>query len=54
LTERILREAGFNYPRQLVAAFVGPDDIAGQARLLARQSAAMRSASVEDEYLMLG
>ena len=54
LTERILREAGFNYPRQLVAAFVGPDDIAGQTRLLARQTAAMRSASVEDQYLMLG
>jgi hypothetical protein len=53
LTDRILKEAGFNYPQQLVAALAGPSDAAAQAQLLAQQSAAMRSAWVEDRYLSL-
>ncbi|PMS20443.1 hypothetical protein C0Z18_10920 [Trinickia dabaoshanensis] len=53
LTDRILKEAGFNYPRQLVSALTGPGDVAAQAQLLARQTSAMRSASVEDRYLQL-
>jgi hypothetical protein len=54
LTDRILKEAGFNYPRQLVAALAAPVDPAAQAQLLAQQTAAMRSAAVEDRYLLLG
>ncbi|MGN6086789.1 hypothetical protein [Trinickia sp.] len=54
LTDRILQEAGFNYPRQLVAALAGPNDVAAQAQLAARQTAAMRSAWVEDRYMKLG
>ncbi|WP_116141270.1 PipA/GogA/GtgA family type III secretion system effector [Trinickia diaoshuihuensis] len=53
LTDRVLKEAGFNYPRQLVSALVGPGDTAAEAQLLARQTSAMRSASVEDRYLQL-
>lgn len=53
LTDRILLEAGFNYPRQLAAALAGPDDAAAQARLLARQTSAMRNAATEDQYMML-
>jgi hypothetical protein len=54
LTDRILKEAGFNYPRQLAAALAGPADPLAQGRLLAQQTAAMRSAAVEDRYLLLG
>ncbi|MBU6487141.1 MAG: PipA/GogA/GtgA family type III secretion system effector [Burkholderiales bacterium] len=54
LTDRVLKEAGFNYPRQLVGALVGPDDAAAQAALLARQTQALRSATAEDRYLLLG
>lgn len=54
LTDRILKEAGFNYPRQLVAALASPSEVAAQAQLLAQQTAGMRSASVEDRYLKLG
>jgi hypothetical protein len=54
LTDRILKEAGFNYPRQLVAALAGPNEVAAQAQLLSRQTAAMRSVWAEDRYLMLG
>lgn len=53
LTDRVLKEAGFNYPRQLVSALVGPGDVAGEARLIAGQTSAMRSAAVEDRYLQL-
>lgn len=54
LTDSILKEAGFNYPRQLVSALAGPNEATAQAQLLARQTAAMRSASVEDRYLNIG
>lgn len=54
LTDRILKEAGFNYPRQLVAALVGPSDAGAQAALLARQTQALRSATAEDRHLLLG
>jgi hypothetical protein len=54
LTDRILKEAGFNYPRQLVAALAGPADAAAQGQLLAQQTPAMRSTAVEDRYLLLG
>ncbi|HTH76520.1 MAG TPA: hypothetical protein VL635_19165 [Trinickia sp.] len=53
LTDKILLEAGFNYPRQLAAALAGPGDAAAQARLLAQQTSAMRSAATEDQYMML-
>jgi len=48
-----LKEAGFNYPRQLVSALVGPGDVAGEAQSIARQTSAMRNAAVEDRYLQL-
>lgn len=54
LTDRVLKEAGFNYPRQLAAALAAPDDAAAQAQLLAYQTSALRSAAVEDRYLKLG
>lgn len=54
LTDRVLKEAGFNYPRQLAGALVGPDDAAAQAALRARQTQALRSATAEDRYLLLG
>ena len=54
LTDRILKEAGFNYPRQLVAALVSPTDPVAQGQLLAQQTSAMRSAATEDRYLLLG
>lgn len=53
LTDKILTEAGFHFPRQLVAALTGPDDVVAHARLLARQTSAMRSAATEDLYLIL-
>lgn len=53
LTDKILLEAGFNYPRQLAAALAGPDDAAAQARLLAQQTSAMRNAATEDQYMMV-
>lgn len=52
LTDKILKEAGFNYPRQLVAALAGPEDTVAQARLRMRQTSAMRSAAREDQYLI--
>lgn len=51
LTNLILEDAGFHYPRQLVAALVSADDGAGEAGLLARLTAASRSAAAEDGYL---
>lgn len=54
LTDRILREAGFHYPPQLVAALVEPGDAMAQARLLSHQTQALRSAAAEDRYLLLG
>ncbi len=53
LTDKILTEAGFHFPRQLAAALAGPDDVVAQARLLARQTSARRSAATEDLYLIL-
>ncbi|GLU32575.1 hypothetical protein Busp01_24170 [Trinickia caryophylli] len=52
LTNLILEDAGFHYPRQLVAALVSADDAAGEAGLLARLTAASRSAAAEDGYLV--
>lgn len=54
LTDRILKEAGFNYPRQLAAALVAAEDAATRMQLLAHQTSAMRSAALEDRYLVLG
>ncbi|MGG1944089.1 PipA/GogA/GtgA family type III secretion system effector [Trinickia sp. NRRL B-1857] len=51
LTDRVLKEAGFNYPRQLVSALVGSGDVAAEAQLIARQTSAMRNATAEDLYL---
>ncbi len=51
VTERILKEAGYNFPKQLVGALATSADPASEARLLSHQTSALRSASVEDRYL---
>lgn len=51
LTDAILTEAGFHYPKQLVAALVNDGDAVGHNRLLAYQTSAQRAAATEDWYL---
>jgi hypothetical protein len=51
LTERILNEADYHLPQQLVAALAVPSDAASAARLLSHQTSAQRSAAAEDRYL---
>jgi hypothetical protein len=43
LTDSILTEAGFHYPKQLVAALASDGDALGQSRLLAYQTSAQRA-----------
>jgi PipA protein len=52
LTDRILQEAGFHYPKQLAAALASVGDRAAEDRLLAYQTSAQRSAAVEDRYML--
>jgi hypothetical protein len=51
LTDSILTEAGFHYPKQLVAALASDADAVAQNRLLAYQTSAQRAAATEDRYL---
>jgi hypothetical protein len=51
LTDSILKEAGFHYPKQLVAALASDADAVAQNRLLAYQTSAQRAAATEDRYL---
>jgi hypothetical protein len=51
LTDRILNEAGFHYPKQIAAALIARGDQAGAERLVAQRTLAQRSANVEDRYL---
>jgi hypothetical protein len=50
-TDRVLEEAGFHYPRQLVASLALAGDDEALARLLASRTAARRAAALEDRYL---
>jgi hypothetical protein len=50
-TDKILKEAGFSQPRQLVAALAVSLDPESEARLLSYQTSARRSAAIEDRYL---
>ncbi|PTB17191.1 hypothetical protein C9I57_29395 [Trinickia symbiotica] len=54
LTDAVLAEAGFHYPRQLSAALATAGDSAAEARLAAYQTSAARSAAIEDKYLNRG
>jgi hypothetical protein len=47
----VLEEAGFHYPRQLVASLALAGDDEALARLLASRTAARRAAALEDRYL---
>jgi hypothetical protein len=51
LTDAILTEAGFHYPKQLVAALASDTDALAQSRLLAYQTSAQRAAVTEDRYI---
>ena len=51
LTDQVLEEAGFHYPRQLVAALAPSNDADALARLLASRTAAQRAAALENRYL---
>jgi hypothetical protein len=51
LTDSILTEAGFHFPKQLVAALANDGDALAQSQLLAYQTSAQRAAVTEDEYL---
>ncbi|HWX12025.1 MAG TPA: hypothetical protein VNZ04_08505, partial [Trinickia sp.] len=51
LSDSILKEAGFHYPKQLVAALASDADAVAQNRLLAYQTSAQRAAATEDRYL---
>lgn len=50
-TDRVLEEAGFHYPRQLLASLALAGDDEALARLLASRTAARRAAALEDRYL---
>ncbi len=51
LTDVILSEAGFHYPKQVAAALVSAGDRIAEGRLAAYQTSAQRSAAIEDRYL---
>jgi phosphoribosylanthranilate isomerase len=51
VAERILSDAGYNLPQQLVAGLAVASDEASMARLLSYQTSAQRSVAVEDRYL---
>lgn len=54
LTDEVLAEAGFHYPKQLSAALVTAGDRAAEPRLAAYQTSAARAAAIEDRYLKRG
>ena len=53
-TDKVLEEAGFHYPRQLVAALARSNDPDALARLLSSRTAAQRAAALENRYLRRG
>jgi hypothetical protein len=54
LADRVLREAGYPYPRRIACATAAQSDLAAQRQLALHETAARRAASAEDRYLDSG
>jgi hypothetical protein len=51
LTDKILHEAGYSYPRQIADALAAPADEATKNRLWVAHTNVRRAADIEDRYL---